>query len=96
MITLRKPSPALVVASFALFVSLGGTAVAAAPIVKRPLYADNAGKLGGKTLAAVVRQSAAEGGEDIRLVGRPRAGADFTVTCDAGQKAIAGGWEVGS
>src|SRR5262245_14815636 len=108
MITLRKPSPALVVASLALFVSLGGTAVAAAPIVKRALYADNAGKLGGRTLAAVVQQSAAEGARlpgpsssaaglvTVKTSGwsaAPGQGADFTVACDAGQKAVAGGWD---
>jgi hypothetical protein len=108
MITLRKPSPALVVASLALFVSLGGTAVAAGPIVKRALYAENAGKLGGKTLAAVVQQSASEGarlpGPSSSAAGLvtvkssawsvgPGQGSDFTVACDGGQKAVAGGWE---
>ena len=43
----QKPSPALVVAVIALFVSLSGTAVAAGvvPIAKRALVADNAKNL---------------------------------------------------
>jgi hypothetical protein len=53
---LRRPSPALVVASLALFVSLTGTAVSAGivPLAKRARVADNAKKLGGKTRAQVV------------------------------------------
>jgi hypothetical protein len=52
---LHRPSPALVVASLALFVSLAGTAVSAGvvPLAKRALVADNAKKLGGKTRAQV-------------------------------------------
>ena len=52
----RFPSPALVVACVALAVALGGTAVAATPVVKRALFADNAAKLQGKTLAQVSTQ----------------------------------------
>jgi hypothetical protein len=64
---IRRPSPALVVALLALFVSLTGTAVAAGivPLAKRALVADraktathatqadNANKLGGLTAAQV-------------------------------------------
>ncbi|HET7856976.1 MAG TPA: hypothetical protein VFL41_11010 [Gaiellaceae bacterium] len=50
MFKLHRPSPALVVALVALFVSLSGTAVAAGvPLAKRALFANNAGKLQGKT-----------------------------------------------
>ena len=51
----RYPSPALVVAVLALFVSLSGTAVAAGvvPMAKKALFANNAGKLQGKTLQQV-------------------------------------------
>lgn len=63
----NRPSPALVVALLALFISLTGTAVAAGivPLAKRALVADraktadraksadNAGKLGGLTAAQV-------------------------------------------
>lgn len=51
----RRPSSAMVVALLALFVALGGTAVAAGvvPLAKRALYANNAGKLQGKTAAQV-------------------------------------------
>jgi hypothetical protein len=53
---LRRPSPALVVAVLALFVSLTGTAVSAGivPLAKRARVADNAKKLGGKTRAQIV------------------------------------------
>jgi hypothetical protein len=54
MITkLKAPSPALVIACIALFVALGGTAIAAAPPVKRALFANNAGKLQGRTARQV-------------------------------------------
>lgn len=62
----RKPSPALVVALVALFVSLSGTAVAAGvvPLAKRALnadkakVADNAKKLEGQAAAALVQRAA--------------------------------------
>jgi hypothetical protein len=50
---LKAPSPALVIACIALFVALGGTAIAAAPPVKRALFANNAGKLQGRTARQV-------------------------------------------
>lgn len=105
---LRRPSPALVVALIALFVALGGTAVAATPIVKRALFADNAGKLQGKTLAAIVQAASAAGAalpSPASTAGglvttktapwsvSPGLGSDFTVTCDPGQKAVSGGFE---
>jgi Na+-transporting methylmalonyl-CoA/oxaloacetate decarboxylase gamma subunit len=59
----KRPSPALVVALLALFISLSGTAVAAGvvPLAKRALsadkakVADNARKLEGKTAAALLQ-----------------------------------------
>jgi hypothetical protein len=104
----RLPSPAMVVALVALFVALGGTAVAAGPIVKRALLADNALKLQGKPLAAVVQQAAAEGaklpGPASSAAGlvsvkaapwsaAPGQSGEFTVACDSGQKAVSGGFE---
>jgi hypothetical protein len=56
----RRPSPALVVACIALIVALSGSALAASPAVKRALFADNAGKLQGKTGSALVEQAAAK------------------------------------
>ena len=54
---MRRPSPALVVSTVALFVALGGTAGAvvtqAVPLAKRALVAENAKKLGGQTPAQV-------------------------------------------
>ena len=66
----RLPSPALVIAVMALFVALGGTAVAAGvvPLAKRALSADkaklsdNAKKLGGKTAAQLTTEAAAKAG----------------------------------
>jgi hypothetical protein len=62
----KRPSPALVIAVLALFVSLSGTAVAAGvvPLAKRALsadkakQADNAKKLGGETAAAIIAKAA--------------------------------------
>ena len=64
---LRAPSPALVIAIIALFVSLSGTAVAAGvvPMAKRALFANNAGKLQGKS----ARQIAALPGPATSLEG---------------------------
>jgi len=51
----KLPSPALVLASLALLVSLSGTAIAAGavPLAKKALFANNAGKLQGKTATQV-------------------------------------------
>ena len=67
MLRLRAPSPALVVAVIALFVALSGTAVAAGvvPMAKRALFANNAGKLQGKS----ARQVAAMPGPATSLEG---------------------------
>jgi hypothetical protein len=62
----KLPSPAIVIAVLALFVSLSGTAVAAGvvPLAKRALsadkakQADNAKKLGGETAAAIIAKAA--------------------------------------
>ena len=52
---IRRPSAAMVVALLALFVALSGTAVAAGivPLAKKALYANDAGRLQGKTAAQV-------------------------------------------
>ena len=51
MSKIRLPNPAMIVALLALFVALGGTAVAAGvvPLARRALLADNAKKLNGLT-----------------------------------------------
>ena len=104
----RPPSPAMIVALLALFIALGGTAVAAG-IVPRAKFADKAGiannslKLQGKTpaqvaalapapppvssVASLVTVKTAAWSLDVNH------GNFFTVTCDAGQKAIAGGYD---
>jgi hypothetical protein len=98
---LRPPSPALVVALIALFVALSGTAVAAGvvPMAKKALFANNAGKLQGKT----VGQIAALPGPTRAVAAlvlttstpfslAPDGEQDFTVECAAGAKAISGGF----
>lgn len=52
---IKLPSPATVLASIALLVSLSGTAIAAGavPLAKKALFASNAGKLQNKTVAQV-------------------------------------------
>jgi hypothetical protein len=102
----RLPSPAIVVALIALFVALGGTAVAASPVVKRALLAENALKLQGKPLTAVVQQAAAEGAKlpgpastaaglvSTKTVAAgslaPRSGREFPISCDSGKVVSAG------
>ena len=103
----KRPSAGLVVAMIALFVALGGTAgavvTAAVPLAKRALVADNAKKLEGKSAAQIASQAAAAPGPASTAAGlvsvktAPFALAAngqgaFTATCDAGQKAIAGGY----
>jgi hypothetical protein len=95
------------VALIALFVALSGTAVAASPIVKRALFADNAGKLEKKTLSAVVQMAAVEGAKlpspastSAGLVSQktasdalaPDGERDISISCDAGQKVVGGGF----
>lgn len=103
-----RPSPALVVATIALFVALGGTAGAVvSQVVPRAKVADNAKKLGGKTYAQVVAAAAAQAAKTpgpassaAGLVtiktGTANLGVDgqgeFTVTCDPGQKVAGGGF----
>lgn len=57
---LHRPSATMAVALLALFVALGGVATAAAvvPLAKRALVADNAKKLGGKTLPQLTTATA--------------------------------------
>ncbi len=103
----KRPTPAFVVAMIALFVALGGTAGAVAtatvPLAKRALVADNAKKLGGQTSAQIVARAAQAPGPASTASGlisvksapfslAPDGQGAFTATCDAGQKAIGGGY----
>lgn len=105
---LQRPTPAFVIAMIALFVALGGTAGAVAtatvPLAKRALLADNAKKLGGQSSSQIVAQASALPGPASSVAGLvsvktgqwslgPGGSTDFTVTCDAGQKAVGGGWD---
>ncbi len=98
----RRPSTGTVIASLALFVALGGTAVAAG-IVPRAKLADNALKLQGKTPAEVAALAPAPApvSSVSSLVSvktgswgplNPGAEQNYTLTCDPGQKAISMGW----
>lgn len=97
----RHPSPALVIAVIALFVSLSGTAVAAGvvPLAKRALTANNAQKLQGKTARQVASLPgpASSAAALIAPATAPFALAaseekEFSVQCQAGSKAISGGF----
>ena len=99
MSRLRLPSPALVVAAIALAISLGGTAVAATPIVKRALFANNAGKLQGKTAAQVAAlpgpASSGTGLVSAKTQALTLAGGqegDFGVACEANERVVSGGF----
>jgi hypothetical protein len=98
--TVRLPRPALVVACIALLVSLSGTAIAAAPVAKRALFANNAGKLQGRTATQIAElpgpASTAAGLVTIKTASwslGPGAQSDFVVACDSGRKAVGGGWD---
>jgi hypothetical protein len=93
------PSPALVVALLALFVALSGTAVAAG-IVPRAKLADNATHLQGKTAAQVAAlvpaPSSLAGYLTVKTASwtlAASASGDFSAACDAGQKAVGGGYD---
>ncbi len=97
--TSKAPSPALVIACIALFVALGGTAIAAAPPVKRALFAKNAGKLQGKTLAQVAAlPGPASRAADLVSVKTapfslaPGGEGSFTIPCASGERAVSGGF----
>jgi hypothetical protein len=120
------PSPAIVLATLALFVALTGTAVAAGvvPLAKRALVADNAKKIQGQTSAQIVALASASSRladdashvqgktvQEIVAMAQTKSVAgfftikqatfsmpinsviDYTVPCDAGQKAVSGGSE---
>jgi hypothetical protein len=101
MLKLRSPSPALVVALVALFVSLSGTAVAAGvvPMAKRALFANNAGKLRGKTprqIAAIPGPATTLGGSslsDVAAMPGPASTANALVSIATGPFSLAPGEE---
>lgn len=93
------PSPALVIALLALFVALSGTAVAAG-IIPHAKVADNALKLQGKTAGQVAAlapaPSALAGYLTVKSASwtlNPGQDGDFSAACDAGQKAVGGGYD---
>ena len=95
----KMPSPALVIAVLALFVSLSGTAVAAGvvPLAKRALTADNSKKLGGQTADAIAASAAQRPGPASSAAGLftvkstawslgPNGRNDFAVMCDRARR----------
>jgi hypothetical protein len=96
---IRTPSATFVVACIALFFALGGTAIAAAPTVKRALFANNAGKLQGKTAAQVAalpgpasRVSGLVSVKSVPFSLNPEEAKFFSVACSPGEKAVSGGY----
>jgi hypothetical protein len=96
---IRRPSPSLVVAVIALFVGLSGTAVAASPIVKRALYAENAGKLQKRTVVQLASMpspaSTAAGLLTTKTASDTigaNAGREYVISCDGGKKIVSGGF----
>lgn len=99
----RRPSPALVVAILALFVALGGSAIAAGvvPFAKRAALANNALKLQGKTPAQVAALAPAPppvssvaslvSVQTASFTLNPSGTGTFSVAC-TGAKAISGGF----
>ena len=94
----RLPSPAMVIAVIALFVALGGTAVAAG-IVPKAKVALNALKLQGKTAAQVAAlpgpATSAAGLVATRTVSFSVAASgvqQVSVACQSGEKAVSGGY----
>src|SRR3954467_653252 len=92
-------SPSLALSLVALFVALSGTAVAAG-IVPRARLADNATKLQGKTptqVAALAPTPTSLAGyltvKSASWTLAASAEGDFSAGCDAGQKAVAGGYD---
>lgn len=99
MTHLKLPSPALVIACLALLVSLSGTAIAASPVVKRALFADNAGKVQGKTAAQLAALPSPSSSSAGLLSNKTQAdsiaadsGREFVISCDAGKKIVSAGY----
>ena len=92
---IRFPSAAMVVALLALFVALGGTAVAAGvvPLAKRALVADNAKKLNGLTAGQIAAgiQARVTVKTGIWSVGAD-SDSSVGVRCDPGSKPLSGGY----
>jgi hypothetical protein len=98
-------SPAMAVALIALFCSLTGVAAGvslakAVPLAKRALLANNSKKLQGKTAAQIVASAKLTSVSSFVTVktgtwamALPNTFQGYTVTCDAGSKAIGGGWD---
>jgi hypothetical protein len=98
---------AMIALFVALGGTAGAVATQAVPLAKRALSADNAKKLGGKTPAQIVSQaskaaqapgpaSTASGLVTIKSAPfalPPGQQGEFSATCDAGQKAIGGGYD---
>ena len=89
----------MVIACVALLVSMSGTAIAASPVAKRALFANNAGKLQGKSAVDVAGlpgpASTAAGLLSTKTLADTLgadAGREFTIGCDAGKKIVSGGY----
>ena len=95
--TMRRPTPALVVAMVALFVALGGTAgavvTAAVPFAKRALVADNAKKLNGVTAGQLGSAAVQVALKESPAGPRPASTAAGLVTIKTGTASLAANGE---
>jgi hypothetical protein len=98
-VRLGRLSPSLVIACAALVIATAGTAIAATPAVKRALYAENAGKLGGRKLAQVAAlpgpaSSAARlvSVETTSATLAPQEEREVTIRCTGRDRVLSGGW----
>jgi hypothetical protein len=95
---LSLPSPALVIATIALFVALGGTAVAAGvvPLAKRALSADTLkGKSAAQLMALPGPASTAAGLLSTKKATEslgPDQGREIVIACDGGKKIVSAGY----
>jgi hypothetical protein len=100
---MRKPTPEFVIAVFALFVALAGTANAvvdaAVPLARRALVAENAKKLNGQTARGIANiagpASTAAGVVSTRtkpILISPGTAEYFTIDCNPNEKVISGGY----
>jgi hypothetical protein len=87
----------MTVALIALFIALGGTATAVTtaivPLAKRALVADNAKKLQGQTASQTVQGLIEVKTRSVGIAPNQEGYAD--ISCDAGQRVIAGGYRYG-
>src|SRR6266516_614707 len=96
MSKIRLPNPAMIVALLALFVALGGTAVAAGvvPLARRALLADNAKKLNGLTAAQIAAGIQARVAVKTGIYPKRPVGGRVSWTWKVGTRTTPGRWPI--